>query len=125
MLQFLLVASGGAIGASLRYLSGIAAIRLFGTDFPWGTVFVNIAGSFLMGLFIEALARRYGVSNEVRLFVATGVLGGFTTFSSFSLDAAVLYERGDLAQMAFYVIGSVVLGLAALFAGFALARAFA
>lgn len=123
MYHLLLVAVGGAIGASLRHLSGLAAIRLLGTDFPWGTAFVNVAGSFLMGLFVEALARRYGVPNEVRLFVATGFLGGFTTFSSFSLDAVVLFERGATGLAFFYVAGSVLLGIAALFAGMALGRA--
>ena len=123
MYQILLVALGGAIGASLRHLSGLAALRLLGTDFPWGTAFVNVVGSFLMGLFIEALARRYGVSNEMRLFVATGFLGGFTTFSSFSLDAVVLMERGSAGMAFLYVVGSVMVGIAALFAGLAVARA--
>ena len=125
MYQLLLVALGGGLGAALRHLSGIAALRLFGSGFPYGTLFVNVVGSFVMGAFIELLTRRFGGSNELRLFVATGVLGGFTTFSSFSLDTAFLTERGDLALAALYVIGSVVLGIAALFAGLALVRSLA
>ncbi|MAU97738.1 MAG: fluoride efflux transporter CrcB [Fulvimarina sp.] len=125
MYQLFLVALGGGIGAGLRHLSGLAAMRLLGAGFPYGTMFVNVAGSFVMGVFIELLARRFGGSAELRLFVATGVLGGFTTFSSFSLDTAFLYERGDLALAALYVIGSVVIGIAALFAGLALVRALA
>ena len=125
MWHVLLVAAGGAIGASLRHLSGLAAMRVFGAGFPWGTVFVNVVGSFLMGLFIELAARRFGASQEVRLFVATGCLGGFTTFSTFSLDAMALAERGSHALAAIYVIGSVVVGIAALFAGLALARGLA
>ncbi len=123
MYHLLLVAAGGAIGAGLRHLSGMAAMRLLGPDFPWGTAFVNVVGSFLMGLFIEALARRYGVTNEARLFVATGFLGGFTTFSSFSLDAVVLLERGATGLAFLYVAGSVFVGIAALFGGMALGRA--
>ena len=125
MYNVLIVALGGGIGAALRHLSGMAALRLLGPGFPYGTMFVNILGSFVMGVFIELLARRFGASDELRLFFATGVLGGFTTFSSFSLDTAVLYERGDLALAAVYVIGSVVVGIAALFAGLALVRALA
>ena len=125
MSQLLIVAAGGAVGATLRHLSGMAAMRLFGAGFPWGTVFVNVFGSFLMGLFIELAARRFGASQEVRLFVATGCLGGFTTFSTFSLDAMALAGRGSHTLAAIYVIGSVVVGIAALFAGLALARGLA
>ncbi|NDW07266.1 fluoride efflux transporter CrcB [Jiella pacifica] len=125
MYNVLIVALGGGIGAALRHLSGMAALRLLGAGFPYGTMFVNVLGSFVMGVFIELLARRFGASDELRLFFATGVLGGFTTFSSFSLDTAFLYERGDLVLAAVYVIGSVVVGVAALFAGLALVRALA
>lgn len=125
MYNVLIVALGGGIGAALRHLSGMAAARLLGSGFPYGTLFVNVVGSFVMGVFIELVARRFGASTELRLFFATGVLGGFTTFSSFSLDTAFLYERGDLALAAVYVIGSVVVGIAALFAGLALVRAMA
>jgi CrcB protein len=98
MYHLVLVALGGALGSGLRHLVNLAALRLIGPGFPWGTLTVNIAGGFLMGLFVELLARRFGGSAELRLFVATGVLGGFTTFSAFSLDVAVLYERGAVVQ---------------------------
>jgi fluoride exporter len=124
-LNILLVALGGALGSAARYLVTVAATRLLGPAFPWGTVFVNLLGSFLMGVLVELIARRFGASAELQLFLATGVLGGFTTFSSFSLDAAVLAERGDLGLAFAYVAGSVLLGLAALFAGLALARSLA
>ncbi|MBA3446800.1 MAG: fluoride efflux transporter CrcB, partial [Pseudaminobacter sp.] len=95
MHHFLLVAVGGAIGASLRHLTNLAAPRLVGAAFPWGTMAVNIFGCFAMGVVVEILARRFdGASNELRLFVATGILGGFTTFSAFSLDAVALWQRG-------------------------------
>ncbi len=123
MVNLLIVALGGGIGAGLRHLCGLAALRMLGAGFPYGTMFVNVVGSFVMGVFVELLARRFGASAELRLFFATGLLGGFTTFSSFSLDAAFLYERGDLLPAAAYVIGSVALGLAALFAGLGLVRA--
>ena len=122
MKHLLLVAAGGAIGASLRHLTNMAAMRIAGASFPWGTVAVNLVGCLAMGIFIETLARRLGGSNELRLFVATGLLGGFTTFSAFSLDFAVLYERGETAAAMGYAALSVAGSLTALFAGMALAR---
>lgn len=122
MMQLLLVAAGGAIGATLRHLTNVAAFRIAGPAFPWGTVAVNLVGCFAMGMFIEFLARRLGGSTDLRLFVATGILGGFTTFSAFSLDFAVLVERGAMAVAFGYAALSVVGSLAALFAGLALAR---
>ena len=122
MLHLLLVAAGGAIGASLRHLVNLAALRLVGPNFPWGTMAINIAGCFAMGVFIEMLARRFGASNEVRLFVATGILGGFTTFSAFSLDFAVLWERGAMVSALAYALVSVIGSLLALFLGLWLAR---
>ena len=98
MYNLVLVAIGGAVGSSLRHLVNVAAMRLVGPSFPWGTMAINIAGSFAMGVFIELLGRRFNASNELRLFVATGILGGFTTFSAFSLDFAVLWERGAAGQ---------------------------
>src|SRR5690606_20245426 len=83
MYHLLLVAVGGALGSGLRHLVNLAALRLFGPGFPWGTFAVNVVGSFAMGLFVELLARRFGGSAELRLFVATGIFGGFTTFSAF------------------------------------------
>ncbi|MDF0596346.1 fluoride efflux transporter CrcB [Psychromarinibacter halotolerans] len=115
-----MVALGGAVGASARYLTGLAAIRLIGPGFPWGTLIVNIAGSFLMGVLVVALAELGG--NRFAPLLMTGLLGGFTTFSAFSLDAVTLYERGAIGTAALYVIASVVLSLAALFAGLAAAR---
>ncbi|WP_295809120.1 fluoride efflux transporter CrcB [uncultured Nitratireductor sp.] len=125
MSHLLIVAVGGAIGASLRHLTGLAAMRLMGVGFPWGTLIVNLLGSFVMGAFVEWLARRVGLSPEWRLFMATGLLGGFTTFSAFSLDVAVLWERGDGLLAASYVLVSVFGAIAALFAGLWLVRHFA
>lgn len=122
MVHLILVALGGAIGASLRHLTGLAALRLLGPAFPWGTVAVNILGSFAMGVFVETLVRRAGMPNELRLFVATGILGGFTTFSAFSLDFAVLWERGAAGSALAYALGSVVCSILALFLGLWLAR---
>lgn len=122
MLHLLLVAAGGALGAGLRHLTNVAALRLLGPGFPWGTLTVNIVGCMAMGVFVELLARRFGGSQELRLFVATGILGGYTTFSAFSLDFAVLWERGALAQAFGYVVASVVLSIAALFVGLWLAK---
>ncbi len=124
MFQVLIVAIGGAIGAALRYVTSLCALRILGANALWGTAGINILGSFAMGIFVELLARRYGGSPELRLFVATGILGGFTTFSAFSLDFAVLFERGDLGQAFAYVAISVIISIAALFAGLHLARAF-
>jgi len=114
------VALGGAIGASLRYLAGIAAVRLLGHGFPWGTLTVNILGSFLMGVIVVLLSHFNG--NRFAPFLMTGVLGGFTTFSAFSLDAVTLYERGEMGAVALYVTVSVGLSIAALFIGATLAR---
>ena len=125
MYHILIVAAGGAIGASARHLTNLAALRLLEPGFPWATLAVNVVGSLAMGVFVELLARRFGGSNELRLFVATGILGGFTTFSSFSLDFAALAGRGALLQAFLYVAVSVVLAIAALFLGMWLARGLA
>lgn len=122
MVHLLLVAIGGAIGASIRHLVNLGSLKLIGPLFPWGTMAINIVGSLAMGLFIGWLARRAGTSNELRLFVATGILGGFTTFSAFSLDFAVLWERGTPAPALAYAFVSVVGSLLALFVGLWLAR---
>lgn len=122
MNHLMIVALGGAVGASLRHLAGIAALRLLGPGFPWGTLAVNVVGSFAMGVFIELLVRRIEATNELRLLIATGLLGGFTTFSAFSLDAVVLWERGAIATAIGYVAASVFLAIAALFAGLSLTR---
>ena len=117
-MNLIFVAAGGALGAVFRHFSGTAALRLLGPSFPYGTLFVNIVGSLMMGLFIAWLAKRAGgSSNELRLFFATGFLGGFTTFSAFSLDVANMLERGAMASAAGYVIASVVISILALFMG--------
>jgi fluoride exporter len=123
--HFLLVALGGGLGAALRHLANMGALRLFGPNFPWGTMGINVLGSFAMGVFIELLVRRAGSSNELRLFVATGILGGFTTFSAFSLDFAVLFGRGEMGQALGYALASTVLSILALFLGLWLVRTFA
>lgn len=125
LVPLFLVAIGGALGSVCRYLVGVGAGRLLGAGFPFGTIIVNIVGSFIMGLFIELLALKFDGSEPLRLFVAVGILGGFTTLSSFSLDTIVLFERGAVAAAAVYVGASIALSLAALVAGLHLVRAFA
>ena len=119
---FLLVFIGGGIGSALRHGSALLAARWFGTGLPYGTLFVNVFGSFVMGLISEYWALKSGLPQPVRLFLTTGIIGGFTTFSTFSLDTAALWERGDPMAAFGYVLGSVVLSISALFAGFALVR---
>ena len=120
MTPILQVALGGALGASGRYLTGIALGRLLGTGFPWATLGVNILGSFAMGVLVVVLG--HFPATRAAPFLMTGLLGGFTTFSAFSLDAVTLYERGQIGLAAAYVAASVVLSIAALCAGIALAR---
>ena len=121
----LLVFVGGGIGAMLRYAVNRLAFHLIGPGFPWSTLLVNVLGSLSMGLLIGALAAvPGGVSHHMRLFLATGLLGGFTTFSAFSLDALTLWERGQLGAALVYVLASVILSLLAVAAGFFLSRAF-
>ena len=114
------VALGGAVGASARYLTYAALSRAAGQGFPWATIVVNVAGSFLMGVLVVWLAEKG--SMRLAPFLMTGILGGFTTFSAFSLDAVVLWERGEPVQASVYVAGSVVLSVAALIVGMALTR---
>ena len=122
MKAILVVGAGGALGAMVRYLVFILATRLFGLNFPYGTIIVNVAGSLILGVLIEALALRWDVTAELRLFMVVGFLGAFTTFSAFSMDTAVLYERGRLDLCALYVSVSVVLSVGALFFGMAASR---
>jgi len=122
MINIVLVAAGGAIGSVFRYLVGVWSVRLAGVNFPWGTLTVNVVGSFLIGLLVELVARRLNASMEMRLFLVTGVLGGFTTFLSFLLNAASLFERGALGLSAVYVLASLSVSIAAVFAGLALGR---
>ncbi len=122
MMGYLAVAVGGAAGAVGRHAVNGVALRVMGPSFPWGTLTVNVLGSFLMGAIIAYFARHLPVSNEVRLLVATGFLGGFTTFSAFSLDTVNLFERGATVVAVFYVAASVVLSVGALLAGLAVVR---
>jgi CrcB protein len=123
MVQLLLVFLGGGVGSMARHGVNLAAGR-FGADFPWGTFTVNVVGSFAMGAIAAWLAFRAGEgwSQHIRLLLTTGFLGGFTTFSAFSLDTAVLYERGAVGLAAAYVVASVLISVAALFAGLWLVR---
>jgi CrcB protein len=121
---FLVVFLGAGLGGSLRHGVNLAAARLLGTGFPDGTLFVNVAGSLAMGVLAGWFALKAGGApgQPWRLFLTTGVLGGFTTFSAFSLDAAALWERGEAAAALAYVLASVAASLGALFLGLALAR---
>jgi CrcB protein len=123
MFQALLVAGGGAAGSLLRYFVGQWALRLWGPNFPWGTLIVNIVGCFIIGVFAEMIARRFNASADLRLLLITGFLGGFTTFSAFSLDAISLFERGEAVMGGVYIAASVGLSMAAVIAGLALMRA--
>jgi fluoride exporter len=122
MLNFLIVFIGGGLGSCLRYAVNVICPRLFGTAFPYHTFVINITGSTVMGLIAGYLAFKGDAAQSWRLFLMTGILGGYTTFSAFSLDAGVLYERGELGLAALYVLGSVVLSIAGLFAGLAVVR---
>ena len=124
MYPYLLVAIGGALGSVARYGTGVLVGKVWDSTFPLATMLINVAGSLAMGLFIGYLVRTTpGWQADGRLFVAIGVLGGFTTFSSFSLDAISMLERGDVGPALFYVVGSGVIGLAALFGGLVVMRA--
>lgn len=112
-----LVATGGALGAVLRYLAVLLATRLSPAPFPIGTMLVNVVGSLLIGVLLARVE-----SDGVRLFMVTGMLGGFTTFSAFSWDALQLVQRGQIGSAAMYVIGSVVLALGAVWAGWNMGR---
>ncbi|MBL8564600.1 MAG: fluoride efflux transporter CrcB [Hyphomicrobiaceae bacterium] len=122
MKMLLLASAGGAIGAGARHLVNLGMGRLLGTAFPWGTLTVNILGSFLMGVLVELLVLRFGGSPTMRTLLGTGFLGGFTTFSAFSLDVLVLLERRETGLALVYVAGSVLVGFAALYAGVVLVR---
>jgi fluoride exporter len=116
------VACGGALGSVARYLVGIGSGKLFGIDFPWGTLIINITGSFLIGLFVGMFATRWDLSQAVRVFLTVGICGGYTTFSTFSLDAYYLMERGQAVAAGAYMIGSVVLSVGALIGAMLLVR---
>lgn len=109
------VAAGGAIGASFRHLLGLALMRLLGTGFPYGTFAANVLGALLMGSFIALLERWEIRGTHPRLFLTTGLLGGFTTFSTFSLEVVLLYERNEHWLALFYALSSVVICVGAVF----------
>jgi CrcB protein len=119
---YLIVFFGAGIGGALRHGVNMLAVRLLGYGFPFGTLIVNVLGSFLIGVFAGYFAFKTGVNQHVRLFLTTGILGGFTTFSTFSLDAAVLVERHSYAMAAGYIVVSVALALSGLFFGLAMFR---
>jgi len=127
MTPYLLVFFGAGLGGALRHGVNLGCARLCGLEFPWGTLVINVLGSGLMGLIAGWFAFKAGEawSQSARLFLTTGVLGGFTTFSAFSLDAILMWERGELGSALLYIIGSVVLSLVALVLGLALVRSLA
>ena len=119
---YLIVFIGAGIGGAMRHGVNVGAAKLFGFGFPYGTLIVNVTGSFVMGLFAGYFAFRPGIDQHLRLFLTTGVLGGFTTFSAFSLDTALLVERHAYGAAAGYALGSVAASVSALFFGLALFR---
>ena len=121
-MNYLLVFIGGGLGSTLRHTINVVCSRCFGTAFPYHTFIINITGSTVMGLIAGYLAFKGDGAQPARLFLMTGILGGYTTFSAFSLDAGLLYERGEIGLALLYVAGSVVLSIAGLFAGLALVR---
>jgi len=122
-MTYLWVALGGALGSVARYMFGIYAGRWFGTAFPWGTLLINLGGSFLIGVFAESFALRWDTSQSTRAFLVVGICGGYTTFSTFSLDIVTLLNRGEVVAAGAYILASVFLALAALYVGLHLVRA--
>ena len=122
MRLLLLAMVGGALGSGARHGVNVGMGRWLGPGFPWWTLFVNVTGCFLMGALIESLALKFNASSDVRTFLATGVLGGYTTFSAFSLDFAYLMQRHEYLPAAAYLIGSVALSILGLYAGLLLVR---
>lgn len=116
-------ALGGAVGAAGRYFVAGRVMHLMGSHYPYGTLAVNVLGAFLMGVLVEASALRLDMSNEMRSFLAVGVLGGFTTFSAFSLEVFLMIDRHETVAALLYAVGSIVLTVAALFAGLLAVRA--
>jgi CrcB protein len=123
-LIYFLLFVGGGIGTVLRHCVNVLFVRWFGTSFPFHTLFENISGSLVMGLFAGYFAFRSELPQDLRLFLMTGIVGGYTTFSAFSLDAVLVSERGQWAQSAFYVAGSVLLSVGGLVVGLAVMRKF-
>jgi fluoride exporter len=123
MRLLLLATVGGALGSGARHLVNVAVTRAMGPAFPWATLTVNVVGSLLMGFLVDLILRRFGGSVEMRTFLATGILGGFTTFSAFTLDVSALVGRGDHTGAVTYIVASVAISLIALYAGLALSKA--
>jgi CrcB protein len=120
---YLIVFLGGGFGAALRHGMNLLTARLFpGLEFPLATLVINVTGSIVMGVLVAIFAFKGGGPQHWRLFLTTGILGGYTTFSTFSLDVAVLYERGDLTGAALYIVGSVVLSILGILLAMALTR---
>lgn len=124
MMTLVYIALGGGAGAVGRHLVNYAALRVLGADLPWGTLVVNIIGSFFMGLVVGAMEGRLQLSDDARLFITTGFLGGFTTFSAFSLDAVRLLEAKGVVLFGAYALASVTLSIAGLMVGLVVARTF-
>ena len=122
-MNYLIVFIGAGLGGMARHAINVTALRTLGSSsFPFGTLTINVLGSFLMGVVVEYFALRSGLSQHARLFLTTGIIGGFTTFSAFSLEAALLIERGQHLEAFAYVSGSVVLSICALFLAIAILR---
>ena len=121
----LAVAAGGAIGAVGRHYVGVIALKWLGAGFPFGTLFVNVTGSFAMGALIALMSLRWNVGDEVRAFLTVGLMGGFTTFSAFSLDFVTLVQRGESTMAAIYVLVSIILAISGIFVGMHVMRALA
>jgi CrcB protein len=119
------VALGGAVGSVGRYLAGIGAGKIFGLNYPWGTLIINIVGSFLIGVFVELFALRWDLPQAMRVFLTVGICGGFTTFSTFSLESYLMIDRGEFGPAAAYIVTSVAVSIVALFGGLQLVRAVA
>lgn len=120
--SYLIVALGSAVGGALRHGVNVASARLLGTGWPYGTFTVNVVGSFAIGAIVAYFALRGHGASAWLLFLTTGVLGGFTTFSTFSLDVVLLYERGHAGLATLYVAGSVIVSVAAAFLALTLVR---
>ncbi|HET7847559.1 MAG TPA: fluoride efflux transporter CrcB [Pseudolabrys sp.] len=123
-MNYLIVFAGGGLGAALRHGFNVLFTRWLGTAFPYATLFENATGSLVMGLLAATFAFKGDMPQHLRLFLTTGILGGYTTFSTFSLDTAVLYERGEVGTAALYVLLSMALSIGGLFAGLAAVRSF-
>jgi CrcB protein len=121
-LAFLLIFGGGGLGSMLRHAVNLASAALFGVSFPYGTIIVNITGSFAVGVVAGWFALRGHGGQMTSLFLTTGILGGFTTFSAFSLDAALLWERGQATGAILYAVGSVTVAIIGVFVGLAAMR---